>query len=217
VSLSADDYAAWSQHHAALFGMHSRADAAMFSAWHAEFAACGYSRDELDEATRHCARESACTRWDMLQTIHRAIRDDRNRRAAISRRQTSAAGDRGVCDLCHDAAWVVVPHLAFVRDGEWIQHGASRPTMAVTCRCHRGIVAHNTAAATCAKLGLGTPISIERYEMLIDFWRDLIAAAAEDGRRRGRTEAITRDADIAGPLKSAIDQITRAAKAKARS
>ena len=139
----------WVKHHATVFGLHAEADVMTLLSWEPLFVAAGYTSGDLHAATDWLAVNAPPKfRTEHLGAIQSRIRDTR---AVAYRAEMNAGGeDRGTCTLCGGTGRVVVPHVAGVRDGQWVpidaaRGGASYYTMAVLCRCALGawVLAHN--------------------------------------------------------------------------
>jgi hypothetical protein len=105
----------------------------MLEAYFDVFQHAGYTVAELREATTYLAQGNAPKfRTGHLPALQARLRSERLKRHHAENAALDQAGF--TCSDCGGSGWVVVPHLRFILDGEWIDSS----TMAVTCRCARG-------------------------------------------------------------------------------
>lgn len=130
-----EDWSGWVKFYAPCFGLMGDSDAAMFAAWREVFEASGYTAEELHEAAKEIAKSPPRFRIDHLARIQSRIRERRFALRMQQEQRHEAMPGRERCEICEGVGWVVVPHIRFVADGEWI---APWPTMAVACQCFKG-------------------------------------------------------------------------------
>lgn len=131
---------AWAEWHAILFGFHMETWSNAIAVWATEFAISGYTVKELIAATR--SMKTTAPKWpgDHYRAINQAVQEARTlerKMAASKETQRAAQGsidgtDKGVCVVCGNTKWAIVPHLKFL--AEW--HDSSQfVTVSVACSC----------------------------------------------------------------------------------
>jgi hypothetical protein len=182
----------WGEYHATLFGFQPSA-APMVRAWLDEFAASGYRPDELTAATKAIGLLESPPRYpgDHYAVLHRQVQAERARQreefASRETRRVASGDDRGACEICGNAKWVIVPHTSHL--AEWVD-AARFVTFGVVCRCFLG---RAMAANWDAKRP--RPLTLEEYERKVPNWRELLESERQIRASRCRTANV-----MAGPL-----------------
>jgi hypothetical protein len=134
--MNGNEWNIWTEHHAALFQMHSDTDVKMFIAWRPLLD--GYSLNELRAASNYLASNVQAFRTDHLRLLRLHIMG--KRRDAQHLLDEARGEVSNVCDLCGGIGSVLVPHPACIRDGEFGPHPLSgrKEIAAVYCACERG-------------------------------------------------------------------------------
>lgn len=181
-----DWYDRWAVRHCTAFLLPDAwLDAA--KAWRHVFDLVGATEAELDAATREVQASDAPPKYpgDHLPAVKTAVGRVRDRLAERARKAAAdaAADGRGVCDLCADTGWVVVPHPLHVRAGCWepTHHARGEKvyvTACATCRCYRGRKTFDGLAERERR-----PLSLDRLEAVNPHWRAMLA-----GRDRAAAE-----------------------------
>jgi hypothetical protein len=217
-----DEYLAWSDRHAATFGLTAEADARMFLAWRAVFEAGRVTAAELAAATlRIGTSPDRMPRYrnEYLRAVQDAVREIRQQsRQAQLRRHPESAGERGECVLCGDTGHVAgLPLLQQVQAGEWVPDGATYYTCAALCSCAAGRRRHEALQASGADdaIKARAGYTLELYEMANPRWRDQLHGREAARAAAQRAEAATRAADAAGPmrLRAAVQAVVERATA----
>lgn len=162
--------------------------------------------EELAAATREVQHKPP--RWpsEHMPAVRSALgwlRDCKRKRDEEQR--ASAYEDRvGVCTLCGECSWVIVPYHADVRDGEWLPgyHAASGApiyrTSAVSCKCPRGRAGLESAVTRGKRC-----LSLEDYELTVCAdWPALMAKREAAERRRYRFDKSERGWSLDRVLRS---------------
>ncbi len=84
---------------------------------------------------------------------------------------------RGICELCGNTGFVVVPYLA-TKDGEIIPFGDRGYTAAATCKCGLGVVVFNNEPKR---------TTLAQYEGINPDWQAQMDA--KDGRKPRQRKA----------------------------
>lgn len=106
-------YQQWAEAHASIFGLISIEEIKMILSWQAIFSMCGYSIEELQEATSYLASgHSPKYRTEHLQAIHDRIKKQRQEEAERQREAElkNIPDHVGTCVLCSNSGSVIVPH-----------------------------------------------------------------------------------------------------------
>lgn len=177
--------------------------ATMTRNWWPAFAGAGYRREDFAGVVGRVILYTPTPRWlnEHLDAIKRAVSEHRqaNRPAA-----ESPTFEAPVCPDCDNTAWVIVPHPADVKDGEWKPerlNGRGDPvfrTASVVCTgCGPGLKLRN-AAYEDEKLKKKPPMTIDRYERVNPAWREHLA-------ERKAAEKAMREADDVSRSAEAVD------------
>lgn len=205
--MSDDWFTDWAVHHAIAFSMHAGQHAETIASWRDGFLAGGYTPEELYAATTHMiAYRCPAKPWDHLQEIQAFVQARRAQARRAQSNTPSNGKDRGRCEKCCDSGWVIVPHPAFVRNGEWTPHSNGFPTAAVTCSCHAGVRTRTPGADNSKAL----PMSLAEFEQICPSWREWL-----DWQREATAQAIAADsrrrvAAIKGEDKAFREALSRA-------
>ncbi len=184
--MAIDTVTKWAEWHANLFGF-AQSFAPTVSAWVNEFIATGYSPDELVSATRAVsalpAEKAPKYPGDHYAMLVRALQAERQRirqkDASAETRRIASGDDRGVCELCSNTKWVIVPHLKYLE--EW-SDAARFVTFGVACRCFLGRTMVSNWDVKRPKT-----MTLEEYERQLPSWREYVAQEREIRMKRVAT------------------------------
>src|SRR5262245_57478261 len=174
--MSADWYDVWAERHATVFRLNAGTDVSMFNAWRELFLAAGYTPEELHAATAWLATHAP----PRFPADHLKALVERINAARAVDYAPGPEEERGTCATCNGSGFVVVPHPAGIRRGEWdpVRAGC-RPTYytgSVLCRCGLGRWIgsrqgpHNSESKPRPAL-----LTLDRYEQLNPHWREHMA------------------------------------------
>lgn len=125
------EWDAWSERHAAVFGLTTEPDARMLAEWCELFRSAGFAAAELDLATSWLALHGPPKfRSEHLAALHGRLQEQRlfaAAKEAEARREEGPAG----CRLCDGSGRAIVPNLKARSLGRW-------GTAAVLCGCPLG-------------------------------------------------------------------------------
>lgn len=178
--MTVDDYEKWMEHHKALFQMHTDADQKMFVAWWPLLR--GYALAELLDASNHLVtREVKTFKTEQLAAIRMRITQRRHEKFQAECAQDSFLST--ACEMCGNTGFAIVPHLAFVIDGQWQPLGNSFPTVSVHCSCSKGARLHeavvrygqeNEGKRKKDKQPVVVQLTLAGYEQKNQRWRDQV-------------------------------------------
>lgn len=168
----------WLKHHCTVFSIYDPERIETVASWQPLFDAAGYTAAELTTATDWLAM-NASPKYpsDHLGAIRSRLTDQR---ALDYRRAEDAYPSQ--CVLCGGTGRLVVPHLAGVRDGQWLPLRLTRIratyyTCAVRCSCARGRFGKFDG-----QRGGVTLLSIEEYERRNPGWRKQLVRREQEQR-----------------------------------
>jgi hypothetical protein len=206
-------YEQWASHHAAIFNLNIDTDDNMLAAWIKVFQSCGYSVEELFDATDQIAASTEVpeTRLQQLGALHATIRSGRLARQS---RFQGPYTVHHVCtfNLCDGVGWLTVPHPKSLENGQWIFPWY---TCAVLCSCDQGKRVRQTfgAETTARKKIIPAPLSLEAYQRQNPFWRDQLVIRAEQQKQELQAIEATKAAETRSPgqkqMASAFDDVVR--------
>lgn len=197
-----EEWDAWVDKHASVFGLEAEVNVGMFGAWREVFEVRGYTASELNEATIWiAANDPPRFRSEHLAAIHRRIGAHRlvawNRQREMQQQREAYE----TCPRCRGTALVIVPHLACVKDRDWIHPWH---THAVACNCKRGAMLYenfrntlqNTSEADLKKKPwVKQLMSIGDYEMQNPGWISQMARKDVAQRAEANADRVTRKVD----------------------
>jgi hypothetical protein len=191
-------YTNWAEYHAGVF-MFTAEQTASVIGWFDIFRGFGFTRGELDAATKALAADPPEFPNQHLARVQLAVgaarrdREKADRLKALGCAAEPTPGEVGVCALCSDSGQVVVPHPRAVgRDPE---SGAARldaaTTCAVACLCWRGrkvLEAFEGLPDRTRQDAGGPPLTLAEYRRQFAGGERLLAeyerAAAESAREQ---------------------------------
>ncbi len=188
----------WLNEYLTALGITDPAEVAQAATWQRVFELLRYSEAEVRAATDAILRDVgqlARSEGRFLGKVPQhlaALQHHVNRSRAVEYDPPTVAanehGELGTCCLCGGSGWVVVPHPAGVRDGQWVQvkvarGGASFYTASVICLCPLGSWVLNRLSGRPKQ-----PATLRSYERGNPRWRQQMAAREAAGKATRRPD-----------------------------
>ncbi len=176
----------------------------MVGDWESVFETCGFTAEELSEATRSVALRPPKWRSDHLAAVQDAVRNIRLRRWKAQQEQSTSDTER--CRFCLGTSWVIVPHPKCYVDGRWSpSETGAYYTAAVACRCFLGRNRIDRVLALSneerEKKNVQLPLSLDLYERTFPQWESEMRQQVlrDQARRKASANAAHYDS-LYGPV-----------------
>jgi len=199
--MTAEEYGIWSKHHATLFAMHKPTDADLFAAWMPLI--LPYNLEDFIAGSNFLAQErGSAYRSEHLTLIRGRINERRLAANAARYAAESQQAGEDECRLCRGTGIIIVPHLAYVRHGEWLPPFPLAGIFCGICNFGRSRYDAVWGDAERQKRGKPKPLEWRKYEALVPDWQVMLERREKMVIEESKARQISIYADRTDPLKS---------------